>query len=200
MKNITGSKILSVIDGMKVNESDRELFSVMLHEVVFDNQRAIFDLVQLGHIRSATALLRVLFEAHVKALWMYSAASDKQISEFKKDNIKSTKRPGNKIWFSEIISELEDKNPNLNGKISEFKRNHWNGLNSLTHSGILQLTNSSGLIISRNRDDASYAQTILEFSERFAICSLGEVGKIVSSKDIIKCAIELADQRRSTAI
>lgn len=199
MENITGNEILSVIDGMKVKNIDRELLSVMLHEVVFDNQRAIFDLIHLGHLRSASALLRVLFEAHIKASWLYNTATQKQISEFKKDSIKSNKRPGKEIWFSEMISELEESKPNMAGKLSDFKKYHWKGLNSLTHSGIMQLSNSSGLKVS-TKDDETYTATILNFSERFAITSLCEVGKIVGRHEIIQCAIKLANERLNIAI
>ena len=87
--NTTGVKIISAINGMKVMNNDRDKFSIMLNDVVFDHQRAVFDLVKLGHLRSAAALLRVIFEAHVKAIWIYYCASDKEISAFKKDKIKS---------------------------------------------------------------------------------------------------------------
>jgi predicted peroxiredoxin len=137
MKNVTGTEILAVIDGMKVQNSDRVTMSIMLHDVVFDNQRAIFDLVSLGHIRSASALLRVVFEAHVKGIWMYSCATDKQISQFKKDSVKSTVKPKCGITFNEMISDIEAELPHLNGTLSEFKKKHWKGLNCLTHSGTM---------------------------------------------------------------
>jgi hypothetical protein len=40
-----------------------------------------------------------------------------------------------------------------------------------------------------------YSQVLLDFSERFAIASLGNVGKIVGDGAIVKLYIELAQER-----
>nr|WP_278995724.1 hypothetical protein [Plesiomonas shigelloides] len=77
MKNIVGESIFDIIEGMKVPNTARAMISIMMHSVVFDSQRAIFELVNIGNFTSASALLRVLFEAHVKGVWIYSCASDK---------------------------------------------------------------------------------------------------------------------------
>jgi hypothetical protein len=200
MENITGTEISVVIDGMKVNNSDRATISIMLHDVVFDNQKAIFDLVKLGHIRSASALLRVLFEAHVKGIWLYSCATDKQISQFKKDSVKSAVKPKCNIAFHEMISDIETEMPHLNGTLSKFKENHWKGLNCLTHSGTMQFSYEFVDGKMRRKCSNGYPKTLLDFSERFAISSLGSVGKIVGCVNIIKCSIKLSKERLGIAI
>jgi hypothetical protein len=187
MENITGNKISAVIDGMKLDNSDRVMLTVMLHDVVFDNQRAIFDLVQLGHLGPASALLRVLFEAHVKSIWLYACATENQVAQFKKDNVKLT--------FHKMISEIEANMPHLNGTLSKFKNNHWNGLNNLTHSGTKQFSYEfiNGEMIRKYSN--SYSQALLDFSERFSILSLGSLGKIVGDLNIVNCSIELTNER-----
>jgi hypothetical protein len=42
---------------------------------------------------------------------------------------------------------------------------------------------------------ADFSNTLLEFSERFAILSLGNVGQIVGDIEIAKLHIELAQER-----
>ncbi|NOX75915.1 MAG: hypothetical protein GXP17_04730 [Gammaproteobacteria bacterium] len=185
MENITGTKISAITNGMRVKNSDRTTLSIMLHDVVFENQRAIFDLVQLRHIGSASALLRVLFEAHIKGVWLYLCATEKQVSQLKKDSIKSTIKPKKSIHLTEMINAIEKEMPHLNGALKKFKENHWKGLNSLTHSGIMQFsyTFSGGKMTKKYSSE--YSNSILEFSERFAIMSLGEVGKIAENINII---------------
>lgn len=200
MKNITGIEISAVIDGMKVNNSDRETMSIMLHDVVFDNQKAIYDLVSLGHLGPASALLRVLFEAHVKGVWLYSCATDEQISQFKKDSIKSEINPKWYIKFQEMIDAIEAKMPHLNGTLRKFNDDHWKGLNSFTHSGIMQFSYEFVDGEMRRKYSSDLPTTLLCFSERFAISSLGNVGKIVGSVDIIKCSIKLSHERLGIAI
>jgi hypothetical protein len=195
MENTTGAKIISALNGMNVNNIDRDKFSIMLNDVVFDNQRAIFDLVKLGHLGSASALLRVIFEAHVKAIWIYSCASDKQISQFEKDKVKSRVKPKDNIQFQEMITDIEAEMPYYNGNLSKFKQDHWKGLNSLTHSGIMQFSYQFKDGVMSKKHQANYSKTLLEFSERFAILSLGNVGKIVGDIEIVKTHIELAKER-----
>lgn len=195
MENITGTKISAVIDGMKVNNSDRETMSIMLHDVVFDNQNAIFDLVKLGHIRPASALLRVLFEAHVKGIWLYFCATEKQVSQFKKDSVKSSVNSKYDITLHEMISDIEAEMPHLNGTLSKFKDDYWKGLNNLTHSGTMQFSYEFVSGVMRRKYSSDYPKTLLDFSERFAIASLGNVGKIVGCVNIIKCTIKLSEER-----
>ena len=200
MKNITGIEISAVIHGMKVNNSDRETMSVMLHDVVFDNQKAIYGLVNLGHIGPASALLRVLFEAHVKGIWLYSCATDEQISQFKKDRVKSEINPKWDLKLHEMIDGIEIKMPHLNGTLRKFKKAHWKGLNSLTHSGVMQFSYEFVDGEMRRKYSSNLPNTLLDFSERFAISSLGSVGKIVGSVNIIKCSIKLSNERLGIAI
>jgi hypothetical protein len=193
--NTTGAKIISSLNGMKVKNIDRDKFSIMLNDIVFDNQRAVFDLVKLGHLRSGAALLRVIFEAHVKAIWIYFCASDKEISAFKKDKIKSRLKPKDAIEFQEMISHIETEIPHLNGTLSTFKDAHWKGLNCLTHTGTMQLSYQFKDGVMQKKFETGYAQELLDFSERFAIASLGNVGKIVEDVAIGKLYIELARER-----
>ncbi|EJE8536015.1 hypothetical protein M5226_004393 [Vibrio vulnificus] len=188
LNNVVGEKIVTLLDGYQHQGSLKDNFALMNHYVVFDTQRAIFDLLALRHIGAAKALLRVLFEAHVRGKWLYKCASEKQIAQAQKDNIKS-KTTGNSIQFYEMIEDLEKASPNLNGALKKFKDNHWKGLNSLTHSGVLQLQRYSSLYNVENID--AEIATIIDFSNRMTIGSLSEVGVITKNKDIIQSSIEL---------
>ncbi|WP_140414160.1 DUF6988 family protein [Bathymodiolus platifrons methanotrophic gill symbiont] len=175
MNNTTGNEILTVLEGIEFDNSDRTIMSFMSHRMVFDTQRAIFDLVQLENHAPAAALLRVLFEAHLQGLWLYSCANDNQINDFKKN-----KR--GKLNFNEKLTQIGEVKPLLKENLCEFKKNHWNGLNNLTHSGSMQLlsykVHSRGIKI----ESPIPPETLLSFSERFAISSLAAVGI-----DIVKC-------------
>lgn len=190
MNNIVGIEILESLKEMKPDLNEKETLSLMLHFVVFDTQRAIYDLVRLNHFGSASALLRVLFETHIKAEWLKMCASEKQVAQFKRDNVKSAIKPEMNIKFQEMITELESKKPHLKGRLKTFKKKHWNGLNSYTHSGSMQL-----ILFQKNLDAAkdSGSQTI-DFANHFAINSLGSVGELLKDIDVIKKHISLAER------
>ncbi len=194
MKNIVAESIFNVIDGMKVPNTERAMISIMMHSVVFDLQKAIFDLVNSGNFTSASALLRVMFEAHVKGVWIYSCASDKQIVQFKKDALKSSRNPKNKLDFGEMVDDIERAKPYLDGRLSEFKVQHWKGLNSLTHSGVLQCGYSFVNGEMKKAFSESYHKTMLDFANRFSIVSLGDVGKITSDAKILRTTVQLFNE------
>lgn len=195
MENLTGTEISAVIDGMKIHTSDRVMMSIMLHDVVFDNQKAIFDLVFLGHTRPASALLRVIFEAHVKGVWLYSCATEEQVFQFKQDRVKSISNPKRDITINEIVSAIETRMPHLNGTLSGFKERYWKGLNCLTHSGTMQFSYEFIDDEMKGQYSSDYSKSLLDFSDRFAISSLGYVGKIVGCEKIIKCSLKLSKER-----
>lgn len=175
MNNTTGNEILTVLEGIEFDNSDRTIMSFMSHRMVFDTQRSIFDLVQLENHAPAAALLRVLFEAHIQGLWLYSCANDNQINDLKKN-----KR--DRLNFNERLIQIGEVKPLLKENLCEFKKNHWNGLNNLTHSGSMQLLSYKVHSREMKIESPIPPETLLSFSERFAISSLAAVGI-----DIVKC-------------
>ncbi|HGF7235820.1 TPA: DUF5677 domain-containing protein, partial [Vibrio cholerae] len=189
LKNTIGEKVLELLDGTTFQGSIRENFALMNHYMVFDTQRAIYDLVQLGHIGSAKALLRVIFEANVKGKWIYQCASEKQLEQLQKDAVKSTVNKKRNIQFGEMVDDVEKMNPNLKGKLKQFKEEHWKGLNSLTHTGVMQLKRYS--LAFEQSGLETEIETILDFSNRMSISSLGDVGKITKNEAAMQASIDL---------
>ncbi|WP_236733962.1 DUF6988 family protein [Aliivibrio fischeri] len=190
MKNTVGSEIMETIGDINLDLEDRDRLSLMLNFIVFDTQRAIFDLIKLEHFGSASALLRVLFEAHVKAEWLKNCASEKQVEQFKSDHVKSRKKPKNQINFQEMVEDLESKKKHLNGSLQDFKDNHWKGLNSFTHSGLMQLSQFQG----SPRGAEANPESTIDFANRFAIQSLGNAGIIMKNVTMIKKSIHLSER------
>ncbi|EOV0048300.1 DUF5677 domain-containing protein [Vibrio vulnificus] len=190
MNNVVGIEILESLKEMKPELNERDNLSLMLHFVVFDTQRAIYDLVKLKHLGAASALLRVLFETHIKAEWIKLCASEKQVAQFKRDGVKSAIKPKNAINFQEMIADLESKKPHLNGSLQTFKDYHWKGLNSFTHSGTMQLMQFQGSLDVTEEPESN----TIDFANRFAISSLGSVGELLKDINVLKKHISLADR------
>ncbi|CAH6928248.1 conserved hypothetical protein [Vibrio chagasii] len=187
-KNVVGVEILELLESIKPNLDERCQLSLMLHFIVFENQLAVFDLVERKLFHSASALLRVQFEAHVKAEWLKECASDKQVEQFKRDRVKSSRKPSRDIRFNELVDELELVKPHLKGTMKSFQAYHWKGLNSFTHVGSMQLTLFQRILSGEDIDGESY----VDFANRFAINSLGGVAVILEDAAIMKGYISLS--------
>ncbi|MBM7456858.1 hypothetical protein HNR62_002760 [Oceanisphaera litoralis] len=188
MENIIALEISDSLKGEDFKLCEKDNLALRLHFIVFDTQRAIFDLIQLKHVGAASALLRVLFEAHIKAEWLKHCASEKQVSQFKRDRVKSTNKSQEDMLFQEMIDELEEFKPHLNGTLKQFKDHHWKGLNNFTHSGTKQL-----MQYSKNRSNSRAEETI-NFANRFAIASLGSVALMLNSINVNHTYFSLAER------
>jgi len=198
--NEIGELIRSSLDNVSFDNTKQNIAAVLLHDVVFDNQRAIHDLVRGDHIGAAAALLRVLFEAHVKAIWVERCATDSEVDMINCDSLKSRVHKRQNMTFQEMIDHIEIQNPALNGSLTKFKTDHWKGLNSLTHSGASQFRNrvKNGEI--RKVFSGQLINEIIKFSDRFAIASFVYVSQILKDIDSMKNALALSKEKLNISI
>ena len=85
---------------------------------------------------SALALLRPAFEAFIRGVWLHEKASDKEIDKFKTKDVLNKK-------FAALVKDIETikeyRNNEKGMSLSEFTKIAWQGLNSYTHSGKMQI-------------------------------------------------------------
>ncbi len=111
---------------------------------------------------SAFSLLRILFEAYIRAMWISKCANKKQLNAYiSKDKVVS--KNNKKLTFGDMVLEVESAHQ-LPKYFSEIKNNTWSGLNSLTHSGSIQLhRNFDGKSIKHSYENEHIDEAI-EFS------------------------------------
>ncbi len=111
-------------------------------------------LITTGNFTSATAMVRMQYEALVKAIWLLYAASDVAVSKLMVElNSESAHRAGQMPMLSEMLSKLEGKAPEETvNMLNEFKQYSWATLSSYVHGGIHAI----------NRHSKGYPQPLLE--------------------------------------
>jgi hypothetical protein len=142
MKSISNSEKLiqwadSKIDGLEVSSDDRPRIVASCLNIALEHQKAIILLIANKLYGSAFALIRLLFEAYVRGVWLNYCASDKEIDKFKKGKLDKK--------FGELIKDIEKCDGYNGGTLSSAKKAGWEVMNSFTHSGFSQ-------IIRRNTD------------------------------------------------
>jgi hypothetical protein len=93
-------------------------------------------------LHSATGLLRLQYEALLRAAWVLYAASDLQLSKLTTQLDIESEHAANKLpGTAEMLKALEAKAPiGLIQPLNEFKTMAMKGLNSFVHGGIHPLT------------------------------------------------------------
>lgn len=185
------------LDGVNIPNEEKTVLSFFLHKSVIEYCCGINLLLQKNNIASANALLRVLFEAHVKGLWIFYCAKGEELTGFKENNLKSRKKKNKdgsfkyKI-FQEYVDEIEKERPHLKGSLKSFKKHHWEGLNALTHTGVKQLS----IKITDNEVFREYPESRLEtikvFSSRFSLNSFCQIASITNCKELQDFCCKLA--------
>ncbi|MGY2169161.1 DUF6988 family protein [Pseudomonas gingeri] len=104
----------------------------------FEHSRSIKHLVSAGLCSSAAALMRVQYEALVRALWSLYVATDDQaesaLAELTPDSAKAANKA---ISLNAMLDDIEKHAPQVPiGSLRQFKEYSWQPLNSFVHGGI----------------------------------------------------------------
>jgi len=125
----------------KVNTDQSHIkVSATLFAIALDHAQGIKILLKKNAYPSAFSLLRVIFETYIRGMWINKCANEFQLEQFiKKDKLMT--KDNKSLYFGDMIIEVESKHQ-LPKYFSVIKENTWSGLNSLTHSGSIQLHNN----------------------------------------------------------
>jgi len=118
--------------------STRAESAKIMCSVSFEHAESAKMLLTAGNITSALGLVRLQYEAFVRAMWLYFAATDTAVSKLMADlSNESAKRADRLPMLSEMLQKLEGKAPQVAlDQLLEFKEYSWKPLSSYVHGGI----------------------------------------------------------------
>ena len=117
--------------GLSIKAEDRFSFAGGCFHIALEHQRAIILLIQNRCFGSALSLVRLIYEALVRGVWLHHCASEEQIEDYKAD------KPS--IHFVGLFKAVEKISGWEGGFFSSAHPRLWNLMNSFTHNGIRQV-------------------------------------------------------------
>lgn len=119
--------------------------SKILCTIVFEHSESIKILISTGNLTSATGLVRLQYEALVRAMWLLYAASDVAVDKLMAElTNESAQKANNLPMLSEMLTKLEGKAPEVAmDALNEFKQYSWKALSSYVHGGIHAISRHS---------------------------------------------------------
>lgn len=113
--------------------------------IAFEHAESAKILLASGNFTSATGLVRLQFEALVRAMWLLYAATDTAVSKLMCELTADSASKANKLpMFSEMLEKLKGKAPQeAVDMLLEFKEYSWKPLSSFVHGGIHAITRHS---------------------------------------------------------
>ncbi len=121
-----------------LDDSERIMASRVMCSVAFEHAKSVKILISNGNLTSATGLVRLQYEALVRAMWLLYAASDTEVSKLTSElTQEAADRANNLPMLSAMLKKLQDKAPpEPVNMLFEFREYSWKPLCSFLHGGI----------------------------------------------------------------
>ncbi|WP_429239466.1 DUF6988 family protein [Aeromonas veronii] len=106
--------------------------------MAFEHAESAKMLISAGNLTSATGLVRLQYEALVRAMWLLYAATDTDVLKLTSELTQETANKANKLpMLSEMLEKLQGKSPQEPlDMLREFKEYSWKPLSSFIHGGL----------------------------------------------------------------
>lgn len=132
------NELLRFFDPKQVGTLAREQTTYTMCSIAFEHARSVRVLMDVGNFTSAIGMTRLQYESLVRAIWVFHAASEKQISKLSEElTPESEKAASNMPMLSKMLTAIEKTAPKRAYEmLNEIKTQSWHAMNSYTHSGI----------------------------------------------------------------
>lgn len=132
------SRLLEFLALAPFDDSERVIASRVMCSIAFEHAESAKVLISRGNLTSATGLVRLQYEALVRAMWLLYAASDTAVSKLTSELTQETANKANRLpMLSEMLEKLQGKAPQEPvNMLLEFKEYSWKPLSSFIHGGI----------------------------------------------------------------
>jgi hypothetical protein len=125
------------IDGVEVPSDLRTRLAGGCLDMAFEHHKAVILLIAHRLNGSALSILRLLFEAYVRGVWLHQCASEIDLKRFLEERSDRT--------FASLLDDIEALEGFSDGVLSAVKRQAWKAMCSFAHTGFQQ-------VVRRNRD------------------------------------------------
>ncbi|MBV7413150.1 hypothetical protein KW825_01080 [Aeromonas sp. sif2433] len=132
------SQLLEFLALEPFDRSGRIMASRIMCSIAFEHAESAKILISAGNLTSATGLVRLQYEALVRAIWLLYAASDTEVAKLTRELTHETANSANSLpMLSKMLEQLQGKAPQEPlDMLLEFKEYSWRPLSSFIHSGI----------------------------------------------------------------
>ena len=171
------------LDGLHIGEGNKRVhLAAGCLDTAVEHGQAIVLLVAEGIYGSALALVRLQFEAYVRGSWLLHGATDESVDRAGRDEFPP---------MGEMITNLEQPGC-FDVGISRVKAVSWDLLNSLTHTGYLQIgARLSAAGIGSNFKE-SHVRYALNWADVLAILAVVGFAVIAKNETLSRLALEHA--------
>lgn len=170
------------LDGVPIPSNLRCRLAGGSLDTALEHHKAIVMLVAHQLYGSAFALVRLVFEAYVRGVWLHQCASQTEIEQFEKKKFEKK--------FFELLVDIEKLDAFKSGILSAAKKKSWDVMNGFTHTGFNQIIRrNTADSIAPNYDDFEILEA-LNFANAIGLMSAVEIAHIGSNDPLANEVLE----------
>jgi hypothetical protein len=166
-------------NGLQVKSDGRARIPASLLDLTLEHHAGIVLLVNSFVYASAFALVRVMFESFVRAVWLQLCATPLQLETFiEKDTFD--------LHIGDMIDEIEKHEYFQDKVLSRLKKNAWKAMNGYTHGGLHQIARrmKSGSI--QPNYESEEVIEVLKMSGFLALMATLQIARLAENTDLEK--------------
>jgi len=172
-------------NGVEVVASNRNRAAGASFSIAMDHHHAIFFLLKHTFHSSSFALLRCLFEAYLRGLWLKHCATENQVEEL----INGGEPP------KTMVAGIEATPAFSQGELSRIKKSTWSAMCAFTHTGGLHLQRWQTADAIEPNFDAGELEECLNTAELFGAMATLELVQMSKSENNGSSVLELIKAR-----
>lgn len=132
------AKLFELVDLPLYDQSTRLVTSDIACSMSLEHWAATLSLLKAALLPSAITVHRAQFEALLRSIWIFYAASDLQIAKLASELSQESEQAAKNLpMVAEMMSTLKkEAPPQAHEALIRFKDNSWRALNSYAHAGI----------------------------------------------------------------
>jgi hypothetical protein len=131
--------LFSLFEGYSFQSNNKSKAVIAMCNLALEHGSSLRELIRIHLPTSAIALLRLQYEAIVRAIWVLYAASETATAKLIAPLTKESEKAANNSLpsFSTMMNEIRKRGPSgVHRLLTEFRDYSWRPLNSFVHSGI----------------------------------------------------------------
>lgn len=131
--------LFGLLEDSSYSRDDKSTAILAMCSIALEHANSLRELIRIGMPTSAMGMLRLQYEAVVRAIWVLYAASDNAIAKLVAPLTPETAQASSNGLpaFAAMLKEIGKHGPPaVHRHLSEFKDYSWRPLNSFVHSGI----------------------------------------------------------------
>lgn len=178
---LSGKKLINWIaskqDGFEIKKGKSARISATLLDLALEHHAGIVHLLDARIYGSAFALLRVEFEAFIRATWLQLCATPDELADFERNDTLN-------LTFGQMINAIEQHQDFQYKVLSVLKQNAWRAMNGYTHGGLHQVVRRMKNGNIQPNYEPEEVVEVLKASGYLALQSLLQIARLAENTDL----------------